>query len=248
MRYVELLAHILFWWNPVEWWARQNMRANEEICCDALVLDSHDAPPRRYARALMAAIESLARSSPQAPAIASGLSVHRSNERRMKMIISHHIIPKPPSWISALLLSSCIFLPLGVTQARGTDPGFTTFGPPQTGTWTASSEDAKAVTGNIQITESTIVFDDGEPIAISPVYPDGRNVFAIDPESDVTKLDEARLCGSPITYVMLLSYHDYSLAMHLYDQSQPPEEPNSANVMDFARRGKCASYYYRTNS
>ncbi|WP_146193193.1 hypothetical protein [Maritimibacter sp. 55A14] len=55
-----------------------------------------------------------------------------------------------------------------------------------------------------------------------------------------------RLCGSPVTYVTLLSYHDFALAVHMFDRNQPPDEPTPVNVHDFARKGKCASYYYRT--
>jgi bla regulator protein BlaR1 len=40
VRWIEWLACVCFWWNPVTWWARFNLRANEELCCDALVLSS----------------------------------------------------------------------------------------------------------------------------------------------------------------------------------------------------------------
>ncbi|MHC4990585.1 MAG: M56 family metallopeptidase, partial [Planctomycetota bacterium] len=57
VRWLEWLACVSFWWNPVAWWARRNLRINEEICCDALVLASFDPQPRTYAHALMAVVE-----------------------------------------------------------------------------------------------------------------------------------------------------------------------------------------------
>ena len=30
VRYVEILATALFWWHPVVWWARRNLRLHEE--------------------------------------------------------------------------------------------------------------------------------------------------------------------------------------------------------------------------
>ena len=40
VRWVEWLACVCFWWNPVVWWAQRNLRAMEEICCDDLVLST----------------------------------------------------------------------------------------------------------------------------------------------------------------------------------------------------------------
>ena len=38
VRWLEWLACVLFWWNPLVWWARYRLRANEELCCAAPVL------------------------------------------------------------------------------------------------------------------------------------------------------------------------------------------------------------------
>src|SRR5439155_10341074 len=35
VRLVELAAQVLFWWHPVVWWARREIEAAEEQCCDA---------------------------------------------------------------------------------------------------------------------------------------------------------------------------------------------------------------------
>ena len=43
-------AHVLFWWHPVVWWARREIEAAEEACCDAWVV-KHQAGSRRGAGA-----------------------------------------------------------------------------------------------------------------------------------------------------------------------------------------------------
>ncbi|HMB71803.1 MAG TPA: M56 family metallopeptidase, partial [bacterium] len=52
-RGLELLAVAAFWWHPVVWWARRNLRAAEESCCDALVLRVLGDGSRSYADALL---------------------------------------------------------------------------------------------------------------------------------------------------------------------------------------------------
>ena len=46
VRWLEWLARVCFWWNPVVWWAQRNLRAMEEICCDALVISCLKPRPR----------------------------------------------------------------------------------------------------------------------------------------------------------------------------------------------------------
>lgn len=36
VRWLEWLACVFFWWNPVVWWAQRNLRATEEICAALL--------------------------------------------------------------------------------------------------------------------------------------------------------------------------------------------------------------------
>ena len=46
VRWVEWLACSVFWWNPVAWWARRQLRIAEEWCCDALgVAALRSGPP-----------------------------------------------------------------------------------------------------------------------------------------------------------------------------------------------------------
>lgn len=126
VRWLEWLACVLFWWNPVAWWARRNLRINEEICCDALVLASLQPQRRSYADSLMGVVEFLAAPVVRPPAMASEINSGGILERRFRMIVSNKPIPKAPRWlVASVLLSAFVLLPLGVAyaQERGGDKG-----------------------------------------------------------------------------------------------------------------------------
>ena len=88
VRWLEWLACVLFWWNPVVWWAQRNLRAMEEICCDALVVSNLKPKPHSYANSILTAVESLARPALRPPAMASEINSGGFLERRFKMIVS----------------------------------------------------------------------------------------------------------------------------------------------------------------
>jgi len=119
VRWLEWLACVCFWWNPVVWWAQRNLRAMEEICCDALVLYSMQPKPHSYANSILTAVESLACPAIRPPAMASEINSGGFLERRFKMIVSE--IPKRSNtrWLQAcVLLCAMVVLPLGIASAQ----------------------------------------------------------------------------------------------------------------------------------
>jgi len=74
VRWLEWLACVFFWWNPVVWWAQRNLRAMEEICCDELVISCLNPKPKFYANSLLSAVEFLARPVLRPPAMASEIN------------------------------------------------------------------------------------------------------------------------------------------------------------------------------
>ena len=119
VRWLEWLACVGFWWNPVAWWARRNLRINEEICCDALVLSSLNPEPKNYANSLLTAVEFLSSPALRPPAMASEINGGGFLERRFKMIVSRQPMVATPRWMHALLLLCALaLLPLGVTYAQ----------------------------------------------------------------------------------------------------------------------------------
>ena len=87
VRWLEWLACVCFWWNPVVWWAQRNLRAMEEICCDELVISSLNPKPKIYANSLLSAVDFLARPALRPPAMASEINSGGFLERRFKMIV-----------------------------------------------------------------------------------------------------------------------------------------------------------------
>ncbi len=73
VRIVALMATGFFWWHPVVWWARREIEAVEEECCDALVVKAAAAPAKRYAEAILEAVDFLAESRLRLPPLATGL-------------------------------------------------------------------------------------------------------------------------------------------------------------------------------
>ena len=56
---IELLVTGLFWWHPVVWWARHELREAEEQCCDAWVVRALPKYSKAYATALLDTIDFL---------------------------------------------------------------------------------------------------------------------------------------------------------------------------------------------
>ena len=101
VRWLEWLASMAFWWNPVVWWARRNLRRDEEDACDALVLRHLQGQPRAYARTLLTVVEVMAVPDRPAPALATGLDAARSLEHRLTRIVSPGRDARTPRAVAA---------------------------------------------------------------------------------------------------------------------------------------------------
>jgi beta-lactamase regulating signal transducer with metallopeptidase domain len=118
VRWLEWLACVCFWWNPVVWWAQRNLRAAEEICCDELVLSSLNPKPKFYANSLLSAVEFLAGPVFRPPAMASEINSGGFLERRFKMIVSDNPKKSNTRWLQVcVLLCAVVVLPLGIASA-----------------------------------------------------------------------------------------------------------------------------------
>ena len=110
VRWLEWLASVAFWWNPVVWWSRKNLRRDEEDACDALVLEHLQGQPRAYARTLLTVVEVMAAPNAATPTLATGIDAARSLEHRLTRIVSakpSHATPRAVtvgSVVAALML------------------------------------------------------------------------------------------------------------------------------------------------
>ena len=126
VRWIEWLACSAFWWNPVAWFARRELRAAEEASCDALGVTALNCAPRDYAKSLLRAVELLSKPpTPPIPAFASGTASNRSPkalERRIRMLISGKSTVHAPRWKRAAGATAIVcLLPLGLVYCGFAD-------------------------------------------------------------------------------------------------------------------------------
>jgi len=89
LRSFEVLVVSLYWWHPVAWWTRRELRQAEEICCDGRVLTTNCGNSETYSQALLATVELVAGSRQTAPELALPFSQNRFLKRRLEMILEN---------------------------------------------------------------------------------------------------------------------------------------------------------------
>lgn len=88
VRWLDLVAAMLYWWHPVAWWARTMIRNTEERACDAWVVWALPDSGRRYAAALFTAVEFVTSSQRVAPMVASRLDSGGNLKERIEDVMS----------------------------------------------------------------------------------------------------------------------------------------------------------------
>jgi beta-lactamase regulating signal transducer with metallopeptidase domain len=110
IRALELLAAALFWWHPVVWIARRQLREAEERCCDAWVIWALPEARRDYATALVDAAGFLSEGRSVLPAFASGVGQVRHLRGRLTMIMRGNTPRRLPRLVLAGLLTGGLAL------------------------------------------------------------------------------------------------------------------------------------------
>jgi beta-lactamase regulating signal transducer with metallopeptidase domain len=140
IRGVEFLMLGLYWWCPVAWWARRELRTAEEECCDAWVMWTLPEAGKAYASALMETLDFLSGAQPALPVMASGLGQLDLLRRRLAMIM-RGTMPRQLGSLGfmAVLGLAVLLLPLSPTwgQQNGSN------GSEQTSGTTSSSQPPK---------------------------------------------------------------------------------------------------------
>jgi beta-lactamase regulating signal transducer with metallopeptidase domain len=101
--WLEVVVACLWWWHPVVWWARRELRAYAELACDARVVASLPDARSRYAKALVDVCEFISLAKPaNAPAVGMARGHRRSFERRLHMILRQRIADRTPliAWVA----------------------------------------------------------------------------------------------------------------------------------------------------
>ncbi len=113
VRWLEFVAAGLYWWNPVLWFARRELREAEEQCCDAWVTAVLPGAGKTYATALLETLDFLSDAPPAAPLLASGVGRVVDLKRRLTMIM-RGTTPRTLGWrgAAAVVGLGALLLPL----------------------------------------------------------------------------------------------------------------------------------------
>lgn len=115
--YFATTLSILFWWNPVVWWARRELRIQQEWSCDRMVLAQNHSRRVRYAETLLASVDFVASNAATCPSPATAFGSCNTLTRRVEMIVSQNSLPFKSNWMSVFLFA-LIVLPLGIANAE----------------------------------------------------------------------------------------------------------------------------------
>ena len=88
LRWVEWFSCLLMWWNPLAWYARKELRHNEEICCDNEAFNALGIVAKSYAHTLVDVLEVLSFQESTTPRWVSTMAGITPIERRVHMILS----------------------------------------------------------------------------------------------------------------------------------------------------------------
>jgi beta-lactamase regulating signal transducer with metallopeptidase domain/protocatechuate 3,4-dioxygenase beta subunit len=88
VRLLEVAVTGLYWWHPVVWWAKREIEAAEEECCDAWVTWAMPGSGGTYGQALLETLDFLSTGRGPAPALGSRMGFVRGLRRRMEKIVS----------------------------------------------------------------------------------------------------------------------------------------------------------------
>ncbi len=120
VRLLELAATTVFWWHPVVWWARWQLRELEEQCCDGRVLELLPHQPRTYAATLVDTLDFLSE-RPRIPVpLRTAIYSAGSLSRRIRMLTQGR--NNRLNSLSAPLVAGLVAVPLVVAFADDPAP------------------------------------------------------------------------------------------------------------------------------
>jgi beta-lactamase regulating signal transducer with metallopeptidase domain/Tol biopolymer transport system component len=119
--WLEASVTCLFWWNPVVWLARAQLRAAAEDCCDALVIRTLPESRRQYGEALLRAAE-LSAFEVSLPVLASAFGQQASLRKRIETILLHDHRGRPAVFAKVcFIVLAIIVLPFAATAMSPID-------------------------------------------------------------------------------------------------------------------------------
>jgi beta-lactamase regulating signal transducer with metallopeptidase domain len=120
--WLEVIVACLWWWHPVVWWARRELRQYAELACDAWVVAALPGERSRYAKALIDVCEFISLAKPTAaPAVGMVRGNRRSFERRLHMILRQSIAARMPfaAWLAVAAVAIFVIPGFTIGQDSG---------------------------------------------------------------------------------------------------------------------------------
>jgi beta-lactamase regulating signal transducer with metallopeptidase domain len=105
VRWLEVAATVLYWWNPVLWLARRELHKSEEASCDAWVTAEFPARRRSYAFSLLNAAEKLLPCPRPVPLAVAAFSRRSLLTQRIEHLL-HRRPAKRLSAVATLLIAA----------------------------------------------------------------------------------------------------------------------------------------------
>jgi beta-lactamase regulating signal transducer with metallopeptidase domain len=123
--WVDLVAGVIWWWNPLFWYVRSALREQAELACDAWVISALPNGRRAYAESLL--VLSSAAVQGRSPAVAAVIGIRANNrrvlERRLVMIMQGRAsLRLSVAGLVALAVMALASLPAWATASQQTAP------------------------------------------------------------------------------------------------------------------------------
>jgi beta-lactamase regulating signal transducer with metallopeptidase domain len=116
--WIELIAGCVWWWNPIFWHVRSQLRASAELACDAWVGHVTPHTRRAYAEALLAVSAHPTSLPAPMPAIGMRSTSRRLMKRRIALIMRAHVpVRLSRTAFCAAAIVAVVVLPAWAQQA-----------------------------------------------------------------------------------------------------------------------------------
>lgn len=174
--WMELIATIVWWWNPILWFVRRQLRCTAEMACDAMALEVFPDDRCFYAEKLLElSLNSPTGSAPLALAVGGGATT--SLERRIAMIVTERVCGKLGliGFVVAMAVAVCSMPGWALTQTvederiAGTEPARVPASSPQAQAPHAphkTSDAPRSQPGQVTLSDGAVVPLDSEGMAV----------------------------------------------------------------------------------
>ena len=117
--WLQLAGECIFWWNPLFWFVRRQIRFQAELACDAWVMRLLPEARRAYAEALIEVTALISRAPAPVPALGMSSAARQDFERRLTMIMNEKVPDKAPLiGLAAIGLMALAVLPAFAQDAK----------------------------------------------------------------------------------------------------------------------------------